>query len=135
MRRLLILLFFAVFMPVLAAKAQDSAVSFAPPRAAAAAPQTFGGGDYPRNQLAIGYQFNGIRLTDQTATSSGKFHTSGFNISAVRYVNDWFGFEAQIGFGFGHTGTATTPNNLVAKSVFFSGGPHISFRSSSRWEP
>jgi len=127
MRRLLVL-FLVVFIPVLGATAQENVVTFAPP-AAAATPQLFSS-DYPTWQLAIGYQLNGDSLIP-----GRRFRTHGYNVSAVRYFNDWFGAEAQIGFGFGNTGQATVPPNLTAKSVFFGGGPRIAFRNDSRWEP
>jgi opacity protein-like surface antigen len=134
MRRLLFL-FLATLIPVLTATAQENVVSFAPP-AAAATPQ-IGGSDYAKWQIAIAYQYNSYRLFGKQANSNltSRFHTNGYNISVARYFNDWFGAEAQIGFGFGNTGTTTFPNKLVAKSVFVGGGPRIAFRNSSRLEP
>jgi hypothetical protein len=80
-------------------------------------------------QAAFGYQLNGIRLF------TADFHTNGFNISLARYFDSLFGVEVQTGFGFGNTGSATTPHNLAAKSVFAGGGPRIAVNRSGRIEP
>ena len=82
--------------------------------------------------MAIGYQFNDLHLQHQTASNGNGFHTSGYNVAFVRFFNDWFGLEAQTGFGFGKTGITTVPNNLVVKSFFVGGGPRFSFRNNSR---
>jgi opacity protein-like surface antigen len=110
------------------AKAQDRIVSFAAPSPAAASPQFFGG-EATQWQLAVGYQYNSIKL------GSSRFNTNGFNTSIVRFFGNTFGLEAQVGAGFGNTGTTTSPSNLTAKSVFVGGGPHIAYRGQSRLEP
>jgi hypothetical protein len=80
-------------------------------------------------QLSVGYQFNRINLL------GSPFNTNGLNVSAVRYFGRWFGAEAQLGAGFGNTGTTTTPPNLTAKSLFVGGGPRLAGRGHGRIEP
>jgi hypothetical protein len=77
----------------------------------------------------MGYQYNRINLTGKA------FTTNGVNISAVRYFGSWFGAEGQAGFGFGNTGTTTSPSNLTTGSVFIGGGPRLALRGHSRIEP
>lgn len=110
------------------AKAQDRTVSFAAPSPAAASPQYFGP-ETTQWQLAVGYQYNNIKL------GSSRFHTNGFNTSIVRFFGNSFGLEGQVGAGFGNTGTATSPTNLDVKSVFVGGGPHLAYRGESHLEP
>jgi hypothetical protein len=80
-------------------------------------------------QLSAGYQYNQINLT------GSPFHTSGVNVSVVRFLNGWLGVEGQVGMGFGKTGTTTTPANLTAKSLYIGGGPRLAYRGRWRFEP
>jgi hypothetical protein len=77
-------------------------------------------------QLGIGYQYQHYKILGQT------FHTNGFNSDITRYLNDWFGLEGTAVMGFGKTGT---PLNIVAKSFFVGGGPHIAVYTARRLEP
>jgi hypothetical protein len=80
-------------------------------------------------QLAIGYQYNRINLTGTP------FNTNGLNTTIVGFLNRWFALEAQVGSGFGNTGTATSPANLTAKSLYVGGGARLVYRNRSRFEP
>ena len=80
-------------------------------------------------QLAIGYQYNQINMTGDP------FETHGANFSIARFFGSWFGLEAQVGLGFGKTGSTTFPPNLTAKSVFAGGGPRLAYRGHSPLEP
>jgi opacity protein-like surface antigen len=139
MRKLLIVVL-AVFVPVLAASAQDlntqdqsNVASVASATPAAAAPQVSGYA-FPDWQVSLGYQYNSLKINDNTGNGS-TFHTNGINASLTRYFKDWLGLEAQVGIGFGNTRATTFPNSLDAKSVFIGGGPHIAYRNKSRFEP
>ncbi len=90
---------------------------------------TFSVRDYANWQVALGYQYNQINLL------GSPFTTNGLNISAVRYFGRWFGVEGQVGFGFGNTGSTSTPPNLNAQSLFFAGGPRLAYRNRGRIEP
>jgi hypothetical protein len=76
-------------------------------------------------QFGAGFQYLHFNLLGQN------FHDIGFNTQVTRYLDDWFGVEGTGVFGYGHTGS----KNLVAKSLFVGGGPHISFSNSTRFEP
>jgi hypothetical protein len=81
-------------------------------------------------QIAIGYQYNRDNLL------GSPFNTHGANISVARSFGRWFGVEGQVGVGFlGKTGQTTTPPNLDVKSVFVGGGPRLTYRNRSRYEP
>ena len=133
-----------VFTSACAALAQDSqngnasavnVVSYAPaePAAVPATPQVLSVSDY-KWQLGLGYQFSDFHLQHSPIANAAVFHNSGYNVSVVRYFNDWIGLEGQTGFGFGHTGSTTIPNNLVIKSTFVGGGPRFAMRGH-RVEP
>jgi opacity protein-like surface antigen len=85
--------------------------------------------DPPQWQLALGYQYNRINLT------GSPFNTNGLNGSIARYFGNWFGLEAQVGTGFGNTGSTTSPANLSVKSVFAGTGPRLAYRGHWRIEP
>ena len=119
MRHALILVGVVLFLSISAA-AQGPAGAGSGPVSAA---------DLSHWQLGLGYQYNRINLTGTP------FNTNGLNISIVRFLDRWFGLEAQLGAGFGNTGATTVPANLTAKSVFVGGGPRLAFRSRSRFEP
>jgi hypothetical protein len=91
--------------------------------------RTFSVRDYSPWQVALGYQYNQINLL------GSPFTTNGLNFSAVRYFGRWFGVEGQVGFGFGNTGTTSTPPNLNTQSLFFGGGPRLAYRNRGRIEP
>ena len=78
-------------------------------------------------RFSIGYQYTRYNLT------GSPFNTTGFNGSASRFFNNWFGLEGEGGFGEGQTGTTTVPANLTVKSLFISGGPRL-FRRYGRLE-
>jgi len=130
MRRVILLLG-AVLSLSVAATAKENAVTLAPvlPAAAAASPQ--GSSDSPGDwQLAFSYQYNRLRLGPNSHAN-----THGFNTSVVRFVGGHFGLEGDLGTGFGNTGSSGVPANLVVKTVFLGGGPHISFNRDSAFEP
>ena len=83
-------------------------------------------------QVAIGYQYNRNQSEREPA-----FNTNGLNVSLARYFGNWFGLEAQVGAGFGNTGTdddaPAKPGRL--KSVFAGGGPRLAYRGHGRLEP
>ena len=86
-------------------------------------------------EISLGYQFNDYHLLHSPVDNGQAFHTSGYNVGFTRFFNNWFGIEAQTGFGYGTTGTGTVPTGQKFKSLFAGAGPHISFRNDSRWEP
>ena len=86
-------------------------------------------GDLSQWQLSLGYQYNQINLVGKP------FTTSGLNISATRYFTNWLGVEGQAGFGFGNSGTTTSPSNLAVGSAFLGAGPRLALRGHSRIEP
>jgi hypothetical protein len=79
-------------------------------------------------QLSLGYQYNRINLLGTP------FNTNGLNVTFTRFVNNWLGVEAQVGFGFGNTGATTAPPNLNAKSLMAGGGPRLAWRGHGRIE-
>ena len=113
----------------------QNVVTYASPEPAAtpAPPQVLASSEY-KWQLAVGYQFTDFHLQHAPIANGTAFHNSGYNVSFVRYFNDWFGLEGQGAFGFGHTGSTTTPNNLVVKSLFVGAGPRFAMRGH-RVEP
>jgi hypothetical protein len=90
---------------------------------------TFSYPDYSAWQVSAGYQYNQINLL------GSPFTTNGLSVSAVRFFGRWFGVEGQIGFGFGNTGTTSTPPSLNVQSLFFGGGPRLAWRTHARIEP
>jgi opacity protein-like surface antigen len=148
MQRLLVLCLVVVLTPVFAAKAQDqhqndspseNVVTYAAPEPAAApaSPQIFtaSGAGVGNWEVSLGYQFNDLHLLDAKYDNGSAFYTSGYNVSVTHFWN-WFGIEAQTGFGYGNTDATTAPKNLDIKSLFIGAGPHIAIRGSgSRWEP
>jgi len=119
MRHALVLVGVVLFLSISAAAQGPAGTGSAPVSAA----------DLSHWQLGLGYQYNRINLTGTP------FNTNGLNISIVRFLDRWFGLEAQVGAGFGNTGATTSPANLTAKSVFVGGGPRLAFRNRSRFEP
>lgn len=117
----------------LTAAAQDSMVAFdaaSPAAEPAAIPVHFAPSVRDPWQLEAGFQYQHFGVF------ALGFHNLGFNSSLTRFLNDWFGLEAAAVAGFGHTGTtANIPVNLVAKSLFVGGGPHIAVSNKSRLEP
>ena len=127
MRKLLVLC--AAFLCLsMAAAAQDSpaALDTSSPAGEPAAPVTFSPQDRAPWQLAIGYQYTHYNVLGQA------FHNSGLRTDVTRYLNNWLGLEGAVTAGFGHIGA---PLNIVAKSVFVGGGPHIAAHNNSRYEP
>jgi opacity protein-like surface antigen len=110
------------------AAAQDSSAALDTSSAAsdAAAPANFHPPGREPWQLGMGYQYQHFKVLGQN------FHTNAFDIDVTRYINNWIGFEGASVMGFGHTGA---PRNLVAKSFFVGGGPHIAAQNQSRFEP
>jgi len=125
------LLLGAVLSLSVAATAKETAVTFAPvqPAAAAASPQG-PSGDTTNWQVAFSYQYNRLHLG-----TTSRVNTHGFNASLVRFVGSHFGLEGDLGTGFGNTGSSGVPANIVVKTVFLGGGPHISFNRDSGFEP
>ena len=80
-------------------------------------------------QFSLDYQYNQINLVGTP------FSTSGLNVSLVRNYNQWIGVEGQMGSGVGNTGTTTSPANLSVKSMFLGGGPRLTIRNHTRFEP
>jgi hypothetical protein len=80
-------------------------------------------------QFSLGYQYNQINLTGNS------FSTNGLYSDLVRNINPWLGVEGQMGAGFGNTGTTTSPSNLNVKNLFLAGGPRITLRNHTRFEP
>ena len=85
--------------------------------------------------VGFGYQYQHYDVLGRT------FHDNGFNVSFGMHLFDWLtgadgrlvvSAEGTTAFGFGHTGGNP---NLVAKSLFVGGGPHVSIQSRSRFEP
>jgi opacity protein-like surface antigen len=127
MRKLLILC--GVFLCLsMTAAAQDApaALDTSSPAGEPAAPVTFYPSDRAPWQLGFGYQYTHYKTLGQT------FHNNGFRTDVTRYLNDWLGLEGAVAAGFGHIGA---PLNIVAKSVFVGGGPHIAAHNNSRYEP
>jgi hypothetical protein len=125
MQRFVVLLG-ALFFLAIGAAAQGPAGVGASGRYGSAPSGDFGP---TRWQVAIGYQYNRINLT------GSPFNTNGLNASVARYFGNWFGLEAQVGAGFGNTGSATLPPSLTMKSVFAGGGPRLAYRGHGRLEP
>lgn len=119
----------ALFFLSLATSAQDRIVTVAPPSPAASPvpPQTTSYSDFSW-QLAFGYQYSRVNLTGKP------FNVEGFDISAARFLNSWFGLEAKMGEGFGNTHDLTYPPNLSVKPLLVAGGVHLAHRGG-RVEP
>lgn len=132
MRRF-VLLFGAILLVSLSARAQENTITFAPPSPAAspASPQIFRGSNTPDWQLAFGYQYNRA----QSGLSSSAVSTSGVHFSVVRFFGSYFGLEGDVGAGFGNTGSSTFFHDLNVNNVFVGGGPHVSLWRSRRVEP
>jgi hypothetical protein len=127
MRNLLVLC--AAFLCLtLPAVAQDAPASLdaSSPAGEPAAPASFTPPSREPWQVGIGYQFQHYKVLGQS------FHNNGFYSDITRYLNDWFGVEGVAAMGFGNTGA---PLNIVAKSLFVGGGPHIAVHNNSRIEP
>jgi hypothetical protein len=86
-------------------------------------------------EIGFGYQYQRYDVFGRT------FGNNGYNVDGGVHLFDWLtGAEGRLTvaaegaavFGFGNTGG--TPN-LVAKSLFLGGGPHIAVQSRSRLEP
>ncbi len=87
-------------------------------------------GDFSQWQIAVGYQYNRVNLL------GSPFNTDGLNFTVTRFLNRWFGLDAQVGTGFlGNTGATSNPPNLGVHSLFVGGGPRVAFRGHSRFEP
>jgi hypothetical protein len=85
--------------------------------------------------LGFGYQYQHYNVFGNS------YGNNGFNVDGGVHLFDWLtGAEGRLtvraegtsAFGFGHTGGSP---NLVAKSLFIGGGPHIAIQSRSRLEP
>jgi hypothetical protein len=95
--------------------------------------------DRGRVQFAVGYQYQHYRYLGRP------FHNNGYNADVDIYLFDWItgavgrltvAAEATGVFGFGGDLNVGRPHtNLVAKSLFFGGGPHVAIQSDSRFEP
>jgi len=86
-------------------------------------------------ELGFGYQYQHYNVFGRS------FANNGFNVDGGVHLFDWLtGAEGRLTvaaegtgvFGFGHTGGSP---NLVAKSLFIGGGPHVAIQSRSRLEP
>jgi hypothetical protein len=77
-------------------------------------------------QIADGYQFNRISFRGIFAP----FDTNGFNASVTRFFGRELGVEGDVSAGF-----APAAPSASAASIFVGGGPHISFRDRSHFEP
>jgi opacity protein-like surface antigen len=112
----------------LTASAQDSAAALDTSSTAAepGMPAEYSPTDREAWQLDVGYQYQHYKVLGQT------FHDQGYHVGVTRYLSNWYGIEADAVMGFGHT---STPLNLVAKSFFVGGGPHISIYRTKRLEP
>jgi hypothetical protein len=126
--RKLVVLCGAFFFLSMTAAAQDApaALDASSPAAEPAAPATFSPQDRAPWQVAIGYQYTHYNALGQS------FHNNGLRTDVTRYLNNWLGLEGVATAGFGHIGA---PLNIVAKSVFVGGGPHIAAHNNSRYEP
>ncbi len=129
----------AVLCFSLAAAADDySAALTAPaesPASPSPSPTRYSTGETVPWQVSVQYLFIRIR----PGTGSG-FNLHGFDAAVLRYTNDWFGIEGNVGAAFGNTpSTLTTFNptapSLRAKVIVFGGGPHITYHNASRIEP
>lgn len=123
----------AIFCLSLTAAAGDTApaldASSSAPEVAApepAAPASLLPSDRYPWQLSMGYQYLHFN------TPGNSFHVNGFNTSLTRFMNNWFGVETNATEGFGHAGGAA---NIVAKSFFGGGGPHVAIHNGSKLEP
>jgi len=121
----------ALFSIALTAAAQESTVAFdasslAAEPAAPAVPASLFPADREPWQIGVGFQFLHFNVLGTS------FHDFGYKTDVTRYFTNWFGVEGTAIAGFGHTGG--TPN-LVAKSFFIGGGPHVSIRNTPRFEP
>ncbi len=127
MRKLLALCgaFLCLSMPAVAQDA-PAALDASSPAGEPAAPVSFQPSVRDPWQLSTGYQFQYYRVLGQS------FHNNGFHTDVTRYLNDWFGVEGAVTMGFGRTGA---PLNIIAKSLFVGGGPHIAVHNNSRIEP
>jgi hypothetical protein len=86
-------------------------------------------------ELAFGYQYQHYDVFGRS------FGNNGYNVDGGLHLVDWLtGGEGRLSvaaegtgiFGFGHTGGSP---NLVAKSLFLGGGPHLAVQNRSRLEP
>jgi hypothetical protein len=112
----------------LPAAAQDSVATFDASSAPSepAAPASLTPSEREPWQLGVGFQFLHYKVLGTS------FNDYGFQADITRYLNNWFGVEGQTLAGFGHTGGSP---NLVAKSFFIGGGPHMAIRNTPRFEP
>ena len=77
-------------------------------------------------QIAEAYQYNHISFRGALAP----FGTSGFNSSVTRFLGRYWGVEGDLGAGFG----APAPGSS-ASSIFVGGGPRLSVRRRTHFEP
>jgi len=77
-------------------------------------------------RFSFGYQYNRIDL------SGTPFTTVGANLTASRLFTNWLGLEGQAGFGFGNSGSTTSPPNLTVKSTLLAGGPRLVYHGPGR---
>ena len=127
MRKLFILCV-ALFCLSRTASAQDSTAAFdaSSPASDPAAPASLLPADREPWQLGVGFQYLHFDELGQ------QFHNFGYQASATRYLNNWFGIEGSTTAGFGHSGTNPS---ITAKSFFIGGGPHLSVYNSNHLEP
>jgi hypothetical protein len=128
MRKLLVLCGTILCLTMTAA-AQDATAAFdasSPAAEPGAPPITFEPSDRAPWQLAFGYQYQHFKALGQT------FSDNGYNIGSTRYFTNSLGLEGIAAFGFGRT---SAPLNIVAKSFFIGGGPHVTWHRAGRFEP
>lgn len=108
------------------AQNQPPVTSVGPPIAVPYNPAVHAGFATAQWQIADGYQFNRISFRGIFAP----FDTNGFNASVTRFFGREVGVEGDLGAGF----APATPT-ATAASIFVGGGPHLSFRGRTHFEP
>jgi hypothetical protein len=126
--RKLLMLAVLLFCVALTAAADDPAVDAVPslPSDAPAAPASSTPADYSKWQLAAGFQYQHYKVYGLS------FPNYGFSADVTRALNKWGSLEGMVGFGFGN---ASGPVNPDAKSLFLGGGPRLTMRDKSKFEP
>jgi hypothetical protein len=127
MRKLFILCV-ALFCLSLTASAQDSTAAFdaSSPASEPAAPASLIPADREPWQMGVGFQYLHI---DELGR---QFNNFGYQATATRYLNNWFGIEGAAIAGFGHVNNNPS---IEAKTFFIGGGPHLSLFNTNHFEP
>jgi len=123
----------AVLCFALAAAAQDNSAAPAAVSSATATATPARSSSFDLYHWQVGINYNYVRFRPSSGSS---FQLNGFNTSLTRYLNDWFGLEADAGAAWGHTpSSGPLSPSQTAKFLFYGGGVHLAYRHKDRVEP